>query len=76
MPAILSEEDYDRWIDPGITDPERVRDCLKPFDPKFMKKYPVSNRVNQPENDDESCAQEIPPGNAPLNLFEPPCDRA
>ena len=72
MPAILSEEDYDRWLDPGITDPERVRDCLKPFDPKLMRKYPVSNRVNRPENDDATCAQEIPPDNAPLNLFEPP----
>ena len=56
----------------GITDPERVRDCLKPFDPKLMRKYPVSNRVNRPENDDETCAQEIPPDNASLNLFEPP----
>ncbi len=37
MPAILNEEDYDRWLDPGITDPERVQDCLKPFDPKLMK---------------------------------------
>jgi putative SOS response-associated peptidase YedK len=72
MPAILNEEDYDRWLDPGITDPERVADCLKPFDPKLMKKYPVSNRVNRPENDDESCAEEIPPDNVPLNLFEPP----
>jgi len=72
MPAILNEEDYDRWLDPGITDPERVADCLTPFDPKLMKKYPVSNRVNRPENDDESCAEEIPPDNAPLNLFEPP----
>src|SRR5205823_3503954 len=72
MPAILNEEDYDRWLDPGITDPEQVRDCLKPFDPKLMRKYPVSNRVNRPENDDATCAQEIPADNALLNLFEPP----
>lgn len=37
-----------------------------------MKKYPVSNRVNHSENDDEACAEEMPPDNAPLNLFEPP----
>jgi putative SOS response-associated peptidase YedK len=72
MPAILHEEDYDRWLDPGITDPKRVEDCLKPFDPEFMKTYPVNDRVNRPENDDETCAEEIPPDNAPLNLFEPP----
>jgi putative SOS response-associated peptidase YedK len=76
MPAILNEEDYDRWLDPGITDPERVADCLKPFDPKFMKKCPVSNRVNRPENDDETCAEEIPPDNVPRNLFEPPTNPA
>lgn len=72
MPAILHEGDYDRWLDPGITDPERVADCLKPFDPKLMKKYPEGDRVNRPENDDEACAEEIPPDKAPLNLFEQP----
>jgi putative SOS response-associated peptidase YedK len=72
MPAILNEEDYDRWLDPGITDPERVADCLHPFDPKLMNKHPVSNRVNRAENDDEACAEEILHDNAPLNLFEPP----
>jgi putative SOS response-associated peptidase YedK len=60
MPAMLQEEDYDRWLDPGITDPERVADCLKPFDPKLMKRYPVSSRVNRTENDDQECAQEVP----------------
>lgn len=38
MPAMLNEEDYDRWLDPGITDPEQVMDGLKPFDPKFDEK--------------------------------------
>ncbi len=69
MPAILNEDDYDRWLDPGITNPVQVADCLKPFDPELMKKYPVSNRVNRPENDDESCAQEVPVENTPLGLF-------
>jgi putative SOS response-associated peptidase YedK len=34
MPAMLHEEDYDRWLDPRITDPERVADWVKPFDPE------------------------------------------
>jgi putative SOS response-associated peptidase YedK len=38
MPAMLNEEDYDRWLDPGITDPEQVMDGLKPFHPKFDEK--------------------------------------
>src|SRR5205823_5597936 len=50
---------WDRWLDPGITDSRRVMDCLQPFDSALMKKYPVSTRVNRPENDDQECAREI-----------------
>src|SRR5216683_3836411 len=60
MPAMLRPEDYDLWLNPGITDSQRVVDCLKPFDSALMKKYPVSTRVNRPENDDQECAKEIP----------------
>lgn len=59
MPAMLRPEDYELWLDPGITDSWRVVDCLKPFDANLMKKYPVSVRVNRPENDDQECAREI-----------------
>jgi putative SOS response-associated peptidase YedK len=60
MPMILKADDYDLWLDPGITDAARVADCLKPFDSRFVKKYPVSTRVNRPENDDQECAHEVP----------------
>jgi putative SOS response-associated peptidase YedK len=69
MPAILGPDDYERWLDPGITDPETVLDCLKPFAASLMKKYPVSPRVNRPENDDEECAGEVPAENSLLTLF-------
>ncbi|HEY6351330.1 MAG TPA: SOS response-associated peptidase [Candidatus Angelobacter sp.] len=59
MPAILRRQDYDLWLDPGITDPAKVVDLLAPFDPRQMKKYPVSKRVNSVKNDDPQCAQEI-----------------
>lgn len=59
MPAILAPEDYDLWLDPGIRDPKRVLDCLRPFDAHLMKKYAVSTRVNRSENDDEECAREV-----------------
>ena len=36
-----------------------VSACLKPFDPAQIKKYPVSMRMNQPENDEHECAQEV-----------------
>ena len=69
MPVMLRTEDYDLWLDPGITDPERIVDCLRPFDAALMKKYPVSARVNRPENDDQECAREIPPAEPSPRLF-------
>ena len=69
MPAILATEDYDLWLDPGVTDPARIADCVKPFDPRLMKKYPVSARVNRPENDGPECAQEVPIAFTAQTLF-------
>jgi putative SOS response-associated peptidase YedK len=60
MPAILRPEDYELWLDPGVTDAAIVADCLKPFEARLMKKYPVSARVNRPENDDQECLREVP----------------
>src|SRR5579871_3828326 len=59
MPAILRPDDYDLWLDPGITAPARIADLLAPFDAQLMKKYPVSTRVNSVKNDDPECAREI-----------------
>jgi putative SOS response-associated peptidase YedK len=69
MPVILRAEDYDQWLDPGMTDAALVVDCLKPFDARMMKKYPVSMRVNRPENDDEECGREVPIPSAAPTLF-------
>jgi putative SOS response-associated peptidase YedK len=59
MPAILRPDDYDTWLDPGITDPARLTDVLRSFPAEHMKKYAVSTRVNSVKNDDAQCAQEI-----------------
>lgn len=59
MPVILRPEDYDLWLDPGVTDAARVADLLQPFDPRMMRLYPVSTRVNRVGNDDPECAREI-----------------
>jgi putative SOS response-associated peptidase YedK len=73
MPAILRPDDYDLWLDPGITDPAQVIDLLAPFEPKLMKKYPVSTRVNSVKNDDAECAKEIKlaPAQSQGGLFTP-----
>jgi putative SOS response-associated peptidase YedK len=69
MPAMLRMEDYEWWLDPGITDAKGVLDCLKPFDARLMKKYPVSTRVNRPENDDEECTRQVSIEKSALTLF-------
>jgi len=69
MPVILKPEDYDLWLDPGMTNVAVVADCLKPFDPGLMKKYPVSTRVNRAENDSPECAQEVPIASTAPTLF-------
>ena len=51
MPAILDPVDEARWLDPGITVPEAVLDCLRPYPAEAMDAYPVSARVNTPRNE-------------------------
>ena len=50
MPLILAPTDYARWLseepDPG--------DLMRPFPAEPMRMWPISTRVNKPENDDPS----------------------
>jgi len=69
MPVILRREDYDLWLDPGVTNPTLVAECLKPFHSGLMKKYPVSTRVNRTENDGPDCALEVPIAATAQTLF-------
>ena len=55
----MRPDDYDLWLDPGVTDPARLAGLLQPFDARLMKKYPVSTRVNNVKYDDAECAEEI-----------------
>ena len=56
MPAILKPADYERWL--GIeTDPH---DLLAPFPSDLLAMWPISKRVNSPDNDDERLLDEIP----------------
>ena len=69
MPVILSPESYDLWLDPGFRDVVTATEMLRPFDAKRMRRYPVSERVNNVANDDPSCAEpteSLPPLQAGL----------
>jgi putative SOS response-associated peptidase YedK len=69
MPAILKPDDYELWLDPGVTNVALVADTLKPFDSRLMKKWPVSTRVNKAENDEQECAKEVSIESAARTLF-------
>ena len=65
MPVILRPENYELWLDPGFSDLATLREMLQPFDADRMKGFPVSNRVNSVENDDETCAEPAAPAAQP-----------
>jgi len=59
MPVILNPDRYDLWLDPGMTNVQVISEVLKPYDPKSMRCYPVSSRVNNVANDDEECSRPV-----------------
>lgn len=59
MPVILSQENYDVWLDPAYRDVSGLSQMLKPFDSGSMKRYPVSPKVNHVQNDDAECSKPV-----------------
>ena len=50
MPAILAPSDYARWLG----DEPDPSDLMRPHPAELMRIWPISTRVNKPENDDAS----------------------
>jgi putative SOS response-associated peptidase YedK len=48
MPLILAPSDYGEWL----SDHPDPRELMRPFPASPMRMWPVSTRVNKPENDD------------------------
>lgn len=48
MPVIVRPEQYSEWLDPDVTDINRVHAMIGPYAGNFMEAYPVSTRVNSP----------------------------
>ena len=59
MPVILGKDDYDLWLDPGMTKVDAISQLLTPFGACLMRMYPVSSRINQVQNDDKDCAKPV-----------------
>jgi putative SOS response-associated peptidase YedK len=55
MPVILPREGDARWLGEEL-DP---RDLMRPFPAELMRIWPISTRVNKPENDDPSIVEPV-----------------
>jgi len=55
MPLIVAPADYVRLLG----DEPDPRDLMRPFPADLMRIWPISARVNKPENDDPSIVEPI-----------------
>jgi putative SOS response-associated peptidase YedK len=66
MSAIIPREAYDRWLANIEPDP---RDILLPYRSELMTMWPISTRVNKPENNDASILEPVDPAQRQEDLL-------
>jgi len=59
MPVILKREDEEEWLNPDITEPEKLLPLLKQYPANKMEAYPVSRYVNNPGSDSASLIEPL-----------------
>ena len=69
MPVILDPGNYDLWLDPGMKNMTAVSEVFKPYDARLMRCCPVSTRINQMANDDETCSTAVELAEVQVRLF-------
>lgn len=55
MPVILRPEHYSMWLTAAVSASGRLADMLVPYDAGEMKRFPVSDCVNDPANETPDC---------------------
>jgi len=56
MPLIIAPDDYGVWLTGNVDGASEVLGMPSPVQ---LEAYPVSTRVNKPQNDDESCIERV-----------------
>jgi putative SOS response-associated peptidase YedK len=51
MPAIVPEQQWDRWLDPDGSDTGKQSQLLRPFEEQTLQAWRVSRLVNAPKNE-------------------------
>ncbi|MGH7799411.1 MAG: SOS response-associated peptidase, partial [Thermodesulfobacteriota bacterium] len=59
MPVILNEKDEGMWLDPRLSDTDKLSTLLKPYPSDEMEAYKVSTIVNSPKNDSPKCIEPV-----------------
>jgi putative SOS response-associated peptidase YedK len=59
MPAIITKEMWNKWLDPEITDVSQFQVMLAPYPSKQLTAYAVSRMVNTPANDSPECIEPV-----------------
>jgi putative SOS response-associated peptidase YedK len=58
MPAILQDDEVETWLNPSVSDPERLMDLLKAPPEQFLECYPVErNLLNSGLVDAPECTE-------------------
>ena len=57
MPAILKKEDHAFWLQRDLQDTASLLRLLQPYDSESMESYPISNWVNNPNHDGNTCIE-------------------
>jgi putative SOS response-associated peptidase YedK len=67
MPMIVEPERWDAWLDPGLTDTERVRGLMVPAMSGTMTAQPVSKAVNNVRNNGPELIKPLSDGDSSGN---------
>jgi len=59
MPVIVTPDKYEVWLDPDVNDFDAIRDILKPYDADQMRRYPVSTKLNNSQNEGAESATPV-----------------
>ena len=59
MPVILHDKDIGAWVDPELSDPDKLLSLLKPYPPGEMECFEVSPYVNSYKNQGADCIKPL-----------------
>jgi len=66
MPVILDNQSLPIWLEPAITEPDRLQSMLIPASEDLLRAHPVSTAVNSYKNDSPNLI-------IPISIAEPRC---